>query len=264
MSAQPEQDGHNDLKGMMRAAICFPDPILLMAINPKNGGIIVQDVDATICGCFYWYENAQGEIIVPLYDCQSNTLLEDTESYKYALKFKPILQTLVDEYKMQAAEYVRRSSDLVLQVIREAIIVLCDLFKPSIENLSPEAVTNEMHQKEFLRIGYIRDGKKTTFEIRRSFFETIYREVIKKIGKYPLEPEPTYEINEGDFLGEFVDLQFNDITLVSGLKEAVYKIMNVHKNTIKMFVEKNNQSANEICHCYEHLLDIKEKLFLEL
>jgi hypothetical protein len=244
--------------------MCFPDPRTLLAIDVEMGGIMVEGISGDLIGCFYWYRDAQGEIIVPLYECTTNTLLEEIELYERALEFKPALRTLISEYKIGAAKYVLCSNKLLLRITRDTKRAILSLLASIAENVHSAAFVSAMPQTEFLELDYTRNGQRRSMYIRRSFFETAYREVISKIGKYPFEAEGTYEIIESDVLNKFADLQFNYITVASGPRADLNSIVDAHRNTISYFTERNNRLGNDICRCYYRLLNIREKFSLEL
>jgi len=245
----------------LRKTICFPDPMRFLIFDTKMGEFYIEDNDGSIYGCFFWYRSKQNEIIIRLYEYQTDVFLDNTGYYKLALKFKPKLKILLVEYNNQAKNYIVRANDLMQTITHNVKGVITDRLKSTIEDTSLRSFMHLPASARKLSLDIKDIKQKTKLEIRRDFFTTIYAQVIRNTRKYEGE-NLTYAVLDAHTESGYTKLLFDGITLASGAKEDLQRLADVHKDVIEF--PGNNQIAQDIYQLYERLLKVKDDLYLEL
>lgn len=242
-------------------ATSIPDPASLMVLDTKNGGVLVHDDGGHICGCFYWSEDESGIVSVPNFDPVSSTMLENDDNYKVITSLAPRLEPLLQEYRQRGAQYVLNSHKLALSIthtVVEALDIHLDA-KVTYQLLAPLMNTTP-HINPAQKV----KGPDGHYLIKPrviwKYFETAYRESVRKAGNYVGRVPETYETTPHARHSGVFYLYYGQVIIASG-KEKDMKIMaEVHKDTMVAQDGPGPQLALELCYCYSRLCSARDRI----
>lgn len=262
---RPEPTWFRPLASRLRNLLYIPHPAAFFSTMRVKGEHYMSDRYGNIPAPFYWDTGQDGAIRVRLYEPETDSFIENDEYFELLLKVKPIVKTLLDQYKKHGKEYISGAIDLLSSITNDAKTMVVELTKEKVDD--DEQISKFMREQPLageITLWYLKEGESGFLTLKVTFFTTIYRAVIQNVGDvggYENPPRDKY-ISSTD-KGTSI-LSYSHKQLAECPAKDRQSIINIHKALIEKYTSERSQLVKAVLESSKKIYDIRTKLLLEL